>query len=933
MKKHALLIACFFAGLSAVAQQFSPLPIDENVKYGVLENGLTYIIRHNSETKDRANFYIAQKVGSVLEEENQRGLAHFLEHMAFNGSEHFPGKSMINYLERNGVKFGNDLNAYTSFDQTVYNIDNVPTNRENIVDSCLYILYDWSAAISLEHDEIDNERGVIHEEWRTRNTAPLRLYEAMAKVLFKGTKYPERMPIGTMDVVLNFSYQTLKDYYKKWYRPDLQGIIVVGDIDVNAVEAKIKEIWSNRKLDENRAERKWEVIPDNVEPLVSIATDKETDRTAVSIYCKHKQLERELKATMLGIEDAYIKLIVSNVFNLRLFDLTKKAGSPIKGAKCSDGKMLANQDAFMVDAVVKEGETANALKILATELERYQRYGLTDGEYERARANVISAFEREYNERAKAPNSKYVKEYLNFFLNGGSIMGIEKDFEAIKKCAEKFTVKDINDYLKTSISDQNRAVIIQGIEKEGVAYPTEAEVIQILDDINNSDIEPYKDDMSGKQLLSKEIVPGKVVKESYDKNLDTKIWTLSNGAKVVLKNTDFKKDQIMIFGISKGGAYLYDNNINDVYNTINFDEIIGLSKIGGFRTSEIIKLLAGKRASASLTLTKKSEGVRGVSSVKDVETFLQMMHLLMTDITRDDEAFTAWTEKAKDALKNLDADPDNAVADSVAIAIYKGNPRQMNMKLEDLDKIDYDRVIEIWKERFGNAGDFTFNVVGNIDEEVLRPLIEKYIASLPSTKKREKSGNDSYGMRHDDYSTTFEREMENVVGSVNCGFMGKVKCNTKNLAMISIFEQVMDMVYTSTIREEEGGTYGVGTKALISTNNEWYFRFAFDTNVESMDRLKERAIKEMYKVIEEGISQEKFDKVKKYMLKKADDNIRRNNFWLSNLNEKVVYGSTDILQYKSIIEDITPEDVTKFVNKIFKKAHKFEVLMKGVTKQ
>lgn len=933
MKKHVLFITCLFVGLSAVAQQLAPLPIDENVKYGVLDNGLTYIIRHNDETKDRANFYIAQKVGSVLEEENQRGLAHFLEHMAFNGSEHFPGKSMINYLERNGVKFGNDLNAYTSFDQTVYNIDNVPTDRENIVDSCLYILYDWSAAISLEHDEIDNERGVIHEEWRTRNTAPLRLYEAMAKVLFKGTKYPDRMPIGTMDVVLNFSYQTLKDYYKKWYRPDLQGIIVVGDIDVDAVEVKIKEIWANRKLDENRAERKWEVIPDNVEPLVSIATDKESDRTDVSLYCKHKQLDRGLKATMLGVEDVYIKSIVSYAFNLRMLDITKKPGSAIKGAKSYDGKMLANQDAFMIDAVVKEGESAEALKTLATELERYHRYGLTEGEYERASANVISLYEREYNERSKAPNSKYVKEYLNFFLNGGSIMGIEKDFEAIKKCAEKFTVKDINDYLKTIISDQNRAVIIQGTEKEGVAYPTEAEVIQILNDINNSDIEPYKDNMSGKQLLSKEIVPGKIVKESYDKKLDTKTWILSNGAKVVLKNTDFKKDQIMIFGISKGGAYLYDNNEIDVYNSMNFDEVIGLSRIGGFKIGEILKLLAGKRASASLTLTNKSEGVRGVSSVKDIETFLQMIYLLMTDVTCDEEAYAAWLEKSKDALKNLDADPDNAVADSVAVAIYKGNPRRMNMKLEDIDKISYDRVNEIWKERFGNAGDFTFNVVGNIDEEILRPLIEKYIASLPSTKKREKSGNDSYGMRHEEYINSFEREMENVVGTVNCGFIGKVKRTTKNLAMLSIFEQVMDMVYTSTIREEEGGTYGVGTKALISTNDEWLFRFTFDTNIESMERLKERAIKEMYKVIEEGSEQEKFDKVKKYMLKKADDNIRRNNYWVSCLNEKVVYGSTDITEYKSIIEDITPEDVKKFIKKIYKKADKFEVLMKGVAEQ
>ncbi|MBO5720085.1 MAG: insulinase family protein [Bacteroidales bacterium] len=932
MKKFFLLITATLLSSIMVAQQLNTLPIDENVKYGVLENGLTYILRHNEESKNRANFYIAQKVGSVLEEDNQRGLAHFLEHMAFNGSEHFPGKSMINYLEKNGVKFGNDLNAYTSFDQTVYNIDNVPTDRENIVDSCLYILYDWSAAISLEHEEIDNERGVILEEWRTRNTAPLRLYEATAKVLFKGTKYPNRMPIGTMEVVQNFSYDTLKDYYKKWYRPDLQGIIIVGDIDVEAVEAKIKEIWANRKLDENRAERVWQSIPDNETPLVSIATDKETNRTEVSIYSKHKSLDRNIKATMLGVEDVYIKSVVGYVFSQRLTEICQKPGVSILDARCVDGKMLADKDAFMVDAVAKEGESFEAIKLLATEIERFQRYGITEGEYDRAKANIISMFEREYNERDKVQNSKYVKEYLNFFLNGGSIMGIEKDFEAIKSVASKISADDINNYIKTIITDKNRVVIVEGIEKEGIKYPTEEEVLAAINDIDNATIEPYKDDMSGKELISKEIIPGKVVKESVDKKLGTKTWTLSNGAKVVLKNTNYKKDQIMVNGVSKGGAYLYDNDINDVYNTLLFEDIISLSKVGGFTKNEIGKLLAGKRANASLGLGNKSESVRGVSSVKDIETFLQMIYLLMTDISKDDEAYSAWMDAAKEELKNKDANPKNAVADSLTIAIYKGNPRRMSIDIEDLNRVSYDRIIEIWKERYSNAGDFTFNFVGNIDEDVIKPLIEKYIASLPSSKKREKFADDKYGMRHEEYINRFERPMENIVGTVNGGFIGKTKCSTKNMMMLSIFEQVMDMVYTATIREEEGGTYGVGTKASISIQNEWFFRFGFDTNVESMDRLKERAIKEMFNVVNHGVEQEKFDRVKKYMLKKANDDVKRNSFWVTQLNEKAVYGTCDILTYIDIIEDITIDDVNKFIKKILKKADKFEVLMVGTKK-
>ncbi|MBR5324681.1 MAG: insulinase family protein [Muribaculaceae bacterium] len=933
MKKFFLLIAASLFTTTFMAQQLTPLPIDENVRYGVLENGLTYILRHNDESKNRANFYIAQKVGSVLEEDNQRGLAHFLEHMAFNGSEHFPGKAMINYLEKNGVKFGSDLNAYTSFDQTVYNIDNVPVDRENIVDSCLYILYDWSAAISLEHEEIDNERGVILEEWRTRNTAPLRMYEATAKVLFKGTKYPERMPIGTMDVVQNFSYDTLKDYYHKWYRPDLQGIIIVGDINVDEVEAKIKDIWKDRTLDENRAERVWSSIPDNDTPLVSISTDKEFNRTEVAIYCKHKALDKKLKATMLGVEDFYIKSIVGNVFSQRMTEICQKPGVALLDSRCIDGKMISDKDAFMIDAVAKEGESFEALKLIATEIERYQRYGITEGEYERAKAEIVSSFEREYNERAKVANSKYVKEYVNFFLNGGSIMGIEKDFEAIKNIAARITADDINKYIKTIITDKNRVVIIEAIEKEGISYPKEDEILAMIYDIDNADIEPYKDNLSGKELISFDIVPGEIIKEKYDKKLGIKTWTLSNGAKVVLKNTDYKKDQIMVNGVSKGGAYLYDKNIDDVYNTLLFDDIIALSKVGGFTDSEIRKLLAGKRANVSLGLGNRSETVRGVSSVKDIETFLQMTYLLMTDISKDEEAYTAWMDAMKEGLKNKDADPKNAVADSVAVAIYKNNPRRMSIDADDLNRLNYDRIIEIWKERYSNAGDFTFNFVGNIDEESLKPLIEKYIASLPASKKREKYGEDKYGMRHAEYLNTFEKPMENIVATVNAGFIGKAKCSTENMIMLSIFDQVMKMIYTSTIREEEGGTYGVGTKSNMTMKNEWIFRFAFDTNVESMNRLKDRAIKEMFNVVNNGLEQEKFDRVKKYMLKKANDEVKRNSFWITQLNEKAVYGTCDALTYIETIENISIEDVNKFIKKVFKKADKFEVMMVGTKNQ
>lgn len=933
MKKLVLFLFISVAAVTAKAQQLMPLPIDKDVRYGKLENGLTYIIRHNENPKNRADFYIAQKVGSILEEEEQRGLAHFLEHMAFNGSEHFPGKSMLNYLEKNGVKFGTDLNAYTSFDQTVYNINNVPVDRTGIVDSCLYILYDWSAAIALEDAEIDNERGVIHEEWRTRNDAHIRLLEKTLPIVLKDSKYAERMPIGKMDVVMNFPYQTLKEYYKKWYRPDLQGIIIVGDVDVDSIEKEIHKLFGSRKLPADAAERVSFPVPDNAEPLVAIATDKEAQGTMVAIFCKHKVMPEPVRATILGLTDSYKKRIIASALNNRLTEIAQKPDSPILMSQSYDDNMIANTvDAFMVEAMAKEGKSDEAMKLLATEVERLSRYGITESEYERAKADMLASFEKQYNERGKRKNNSYIREYVDFFLNGGSIMGVEKEYNAVKNIAAETTVNSINSYIKNLIGNDNRVALIQGIEKEGINYPTEEEVKIILKDVSGSQIEPYVDSMSGKSLIENEPVPGKIVKTKTDSKLGITTWTLSNGAKVILKPTDFKDDEIILNAVSKGGSLLYGDK--DIYNTRNFNDVIENSRWGGFTLIELQKLLAGKHVGLGLELNSKSEAIKGESSVKDLKTMMQLLYLSMTNVSEDNDAFTAWKERTKDMLRNASVSPRNAMGDSLSVALYKGNPRLMRQTENNIESVNYDRIIEIWKERFGNAGDFTFTIAGNIDEDSIRPLVEKYIASLPSNKTRENMGIDEIGIRLENYNNNFERAMQNVAGTVYVAYTGKCKYSTENAIKLSMFKQIMDIVFTATIREDEGGTYGVRTQAYIKRDEgEWVYLLGFETNVESMKRLEDRAIAELQKVIADGPSEVNFNKVKEYMLKKNSDNMKENSYWIGELNGIPLYGKTDIIHYREIMEKQTPQSIKEFISKLFSKASLIEVTMKGTAQK
>lgn len=929
LNKFILAFAFLTTGIAgSPAQELASLPIDTNVRYGKLPNGLTYYIRHNNQPNDRADFYIAQNVGSMQEEDPQRGLAHFLEHMAFNGTSHYPGKSMLNYLESIGVKFGANVNAYTSLDETVYNLTNVPV-REGTIDSCLLILHDWSSQIALEDKEIDNERGVISEEWRTRQNASMRMYDSILPKIYAGSKYAHRMPIGLMDVIQNFSYKELRDYYKKWYRPDLQGIIIVGDIDVDRVEKKVKELFGSIKLPENPAKRVYFPVPDNAKPIIAIAKDKEATNTQIMVFFKHEAESPEVKASAQGIANSYIKSLIAMMINDRFNEITKKPGAPFLGAGAYDGDFFfaKTKDAFTGYISCKEGEAIPAMSAFFQELERVDKYGFTSTEFQRAVANYLQAATDQYMERDKMETKRYVQEYVTHFTSGGSISGIENEYKIIQQLNKTVTLDQVNAFIRNLIKHDNVAVVVMGPDKEGLSYPTEAEILGTFENAARADLKPYDDKVSNEPLVSNLPPAGKIVSEKHDKKFDATVWKLSNGATVFVKPTDFKNDQIVMTATSPGGTSQFsDQDILDA-------KVVHIGQIGGkgkFSVTELDKVLAGKSASVSTGIQETTETVDGSSTPRDLETMMQLAYLSITSPRKDIEAFEAWKEQAKTSLENQEMNPSSAFSDTLISAIYQNDPRRTRLKSADIDKLNYDNILKLYKERFADASDFTFVFVGNINPDTLKPLVEKYIASLPSLNRKETGKTTE--RRPGKYENNFKRPMETPKSTVYLSFSGKCKYTYENALKLDILASVMRIVYTRTIREEQGGTYGVGVSGGLTKENDTFsFLYSFDTNDKQEENLKKMAYQELMDVVQKGPEKVDLEKVIGNMLKDYDEYQKQNGYLALKIRSFYTEGK-DWNTYKEIVQKQTPETIRAFAQKLFGQKNEIEVTMTGTPK-
>ena len=932
IKKFFAAVVLMVAGSTvAMAQQMPAIPTDPDVKIGKLDNGLTYYIRHNAWPEQRAEFYIAQRVGSIQENDDQRGLAHFLEHMCFNGTEHFKGNDIVKWCETIGVKFGRDLNAYTSIDQTVYNISNVPTTREGIIDSCLLILHDWADALLLEPQEIDKERGVIHEEWRLRTSAVMRMYERDLPRLYPNSKYGYRMPIGLMEIVDNFKPEVLRAYYEKWYRPDNQAILVVGDVDVNQVEQKIKDLFGPIKMPENPAPVVAEAVPDNAEAIIVVDKDKEMQYSVIDLMFKSDPLPDEIKGNMQYLIIDYLKSACLGMLNDRLAELAQKPDCPYLQAGASYGNYLLSKtkDAFGIEALPKEGQSEAALKAAYIEVRRAAQFGFTATEYQRYKSNFTSQLEKQYLNKDKRFNSQFVRSYVQHFLNNEPIPGIDDYYQVMKQLVPMLPLEAVNQLMPqfAADTDSNMVVLSMNQEKEGAVYPTEESLKKAVDEARAATLEAYVDNVKDEPLIAVMPKAGKIVKEEAGPKFDYKELTLSNGAKVILKHTDLKKDQVILASEGLGGLSLYDEQ--DFANVKVFDDAIEASGLGNFSHTELEKALAGKVASCSMALGRDRVNITGSSTPGDVETLLQLVYLYFTNINKDQESYDNMIKTQELMLKNKMLQPEAVFSDSLTLTITAHDKRQAPLTIEDLKAVSYDRMLQMAKEQTSNAAAFTFTIVGNFDEAAIRPLIEQYLASLPSQKEVVK-GKDVHKTFKGEVVNDFTRKMETpkAIGLMLWASRD-MDYTLENVVRGDMVGQILSMIYIEKIREEASAAYTV--QAQGSVNRDDYRTTATVLVYCPMKPEKHdiavKIMKEEVEAMQNSVDAEKLKKVQEYMLKHVDDQAKTNHYWIRQIGRLRDYGVDTHTDYKAVVQAQTPETIAAFVKELLKAGNRAEVIM------
>ena len=930
MKKriYIVLFALVATMMGASAQQMPNVPLDPAVKVGVLPNGLTYYIRHNEWPEKRCDFYIAQKVGSIQEEENQRGLAHFLEHMCFNGTTHFPGDALKQYLERIGVKFGENLNAYTSFDETVYNINNVNMETAGAIDSCLLILHDWSHDLLLEDKEIDKERGVINEEWRMRRSAMMRMQEAAFKDLYVGSRYADRMPIGTMDIVMNFPYEDLRSYYRRWYRPDLQSLVVVGDINPDEIEQKIKDMFADiAPAPADAAKREVIPVPDNDEPLVSIQKDKEQTAAYAILFFKHDATPRDFKDKVPYMMVRFIRNAVSGMFAERLHELAQKPDCPFSQASIDFGEYLVAKSKESVNAsiVMKEGQYLQSIAAIYRELLRAKRGGFTEAEFERYKQEYLSRVDASYEARNKVQNTSYVNQYVRHFLDNEPTPGIEWIHQNMKQIVPMLPLDAVNQAFPNLISDKNRAIALFMPEKEGLQYPTKEEILKTLAEVEAEDIEVFKEDVNTDPLVP-ELKSKAKVKSVKDDFYGAKLITLSNGIKVHVLATDYAPNQISLKATSWVGNSLYPN---EEYLCAGNADMVSLGGWGSFSSTQLSKKLSGIQARVSPSVSDRTEGLNGSCVKKDFETMLQLTYLCFTSPRRDDEVFQSTMARFRDALKNQDLNPQTALQDSIASVLYNNNVRAKRIRLEDVENISYDRILDIYKERFANAADFEFYLVGDLNIDSITPMLVKYLGALPVNKKMENYKVIDRKLTKGERTCIFEKEQDTPNATVNFVYHAPMKDNLRNDIMVDMLEQSMSMLYTETVREDEGGAYGVPVSASLSDYPEEIatVQIKLPTAPEKMERMTKVVYDGIEKICAEGPSENYLQKIKEYMVRSHAENLKKNGYWMSQLYTRTRYNQDYVTGYEETVQNVSVADLKELAQKIFKSGNRLVVGM------
>jgi zinc protease len=932
IKSLSVLVAVFFISVNIFAQTdlSKSAPMDPGIRMGKLSNGLTYFIRNNKEPEKRASFYIIQNVGAILENDDQNGLAHFLEHMSFNGTEHFPGKGIISSLEKHGVAFGSNINAYTGFDETIYNLSDVPVEAPGLVDSCLLILNDWSHYLTLSDKEIDLERGVISEEWRTSKNASRRMIFEVIPVILKGSKYAERDIIGNIDIIKNFKYNTLRDYYHKWYRPDLQAIAIVGDINVDEVEGKIKELFSKIPAPVNPAPRNPVEVPYHKETNFVLAQDKEAPQTSVSVVVLQKAVPAENK-NLKYLRDSHVITLMNSMINTRINELLQKANPPFVSGSVSFGGYYAREyDAFSINATARKNEEGKALEAIYTEAERAKRFGFTKGELDRAKAKMISDYENRYKQKDKIDNDTYAGGIQSYFLSGEPLTSMDFDFEFLKQVIASITPEETSARFKEVMIDENRTIVVQGLEGTDIRHLTESEALDILNKIKDSQLTPYEEKALATSLIKEELKGSKIIKTVPLPQFDATEWTLANNTKVIYKRAGFEKDNVLLTAFSFGGISKLDNNLVLPANLIS--AIVPMYGTGDYDNVTLQKMLAGKKASVTLGLSETTESVSGSSTPKDFETLMQLLYLRLAQPRFDKVAHDAIIGRFTGMIANMEKDPNKIKSDSISMITTGYNPRTPLLNKETIGKISLEDLKKIYTDRFNAADEFTFFIVGNIGKDSVMPMVEKYIGSLPSAGRKESWIDRKVEQPKGKITREISLPLTIPKSTIFLSFASKMKYTPYSYLGLEVIQGILDIVYTEKVREDKGGTYGVSVSLSEQKRPTELGEgmITFDCDPARANELKAIIYAELDRIMNEGPSQVNLDKAVSNLLKTREESKKHNSYWSSILSRYYSYGinSNDPVNYEDILKSYKIKDIKKIAGEMFKKADVVDIIFK-----
>ncbi|MDD7887501.1 pitrilysin family protein [Flavivirga sp. 57AJ16] len=925
---HVLVSAFCFNALAQNLNLNAPLPVDQSIKKGVLPNGMTYYIHNTDVTKDVASYYIIQNVGSVLENDEQQGLAHFLEHMAFNGTENFVGKGILNTLQKHGLVFGRDINAYTSFDETVYNINNIPTTPE-LIDTGLLILHDWSNYLLLTEEEIDAERGVIKEEWRTRQSGGMRILQKSLPTMFNNTIYAERLPIGLMDIVDNFEYKALRDFYHDWYRTDLQAIAIIGDIDVNAMEEKIKKLFSKIPKVDHAKERFIVNIPDNDTMLYSMAMDEEVTTSQINFGIRHpKSLTNE---TVADLKQSLLNSLVTNMLYTRIDEITQKPDAPFLAMQVDYSSHSRATNALNVRVYPKPNEQHKAFKAALEVINRAVKFGFTTEEINRSILYFKNHYKTQISKKDDRSHLSIVSTIQQNYLENETMTDIAKNYELIEKIFDATNSKEIHNRLKQLYTAKNRFLTVTGVK--GHNNLTKENALQIIKTVENDDtLVPYSDAFAGKTLISNlKIKKGKITKENNNKSLGSTTFVLSNGITVHYKFADKNKNDVNLNALSYGGTSLLKDE--DLPSANLLANLVNMSGLGDYSSTDLTKVLAGKTASTDINLSGLSEGIRGSSVTKDVETMLQMVYLRFVKPRFDKDAYKVLMGNIDNYIIRRSNDINQKIGDSVTVAIYgKDHPKVRLFTTDYANDISFEKMKEIYLNRFNNASDFEFFIIGDIQKETLKPLLEKYIASIPTNNSSETWKDNSV----DWVSTSIDKDvylkMEDPKSSVRIAYKNDYEYNLKNKLIAQAVGDMLQLRFTETLREQEGGTYGASSYADVSKRptQEASIMVTFDCNPDKVEQLIAIVHKELKKMANGDINQLDLEKTTTNYLKERKQQQDYNSYDMRLLVNyfREGYHMNHPENFEDIVKGMTIDDIKSFVHNVLVDAETYEIVIK-----